>query len=196
MRKSVELLFFFALFTWNIISISIGNNICPSHKGLLFFDWHCWTSLFCRPNTGDNGVLLLRRPPELSAQKTRILHLLQAGGRLSLSQRHAATRDGGVSLILVYTKSNLLCVEEKKSAIVFTIQPVRRMRVFGQQRDYVWLWLSETRLLLSSPQWQLERLHDHEAVCCWQPAFQLFLWEEAIATQRQALPAIQQISQY
>lgn len=71
---------------------------------------------------------------------------------MSLSQHHAAKRDGGVSLILVYTKSSLLCVEEKKSAIVFTTQPVRRMRVFGQQRDYVWLCSSETRLLLSSPQ--------------------------------------------
>lgn len=142
----------------------------------------CWTSLICRPNTGDHRVLLLRRPPELSAQKTRILHLLQAEGRLSLPQRHAATRDGGVSLILVYTKSNLLCVEGKKWAIVFTIQPVRRMSVLRQQ----WLCSSETRLLLFSPQWQLERLHGHEAVCCWHPVIRLFLWEKAITTQRQA----------
>ena len=152
----------------------------------VFFDGNCWTSLICRPNTGDHRVLLLRRPPELSAQKTRVLHLLQAGGRLSLSQRHAATKDGPVSLLLVYTKRSLLCVEEKKSAIVFTRQPVRRMGVFGQQRNCVWRCPSETRLLLSSPQWQLEWLHDHEAVCCWHPAVQLFLWEEAITTQRQA----------
>lgn len=173
----------FPLFTCNIINTFIEIIFFDPVK-VFFFYWNCWMCLICRPNAGDHRVLLLRRPPELSAQKTRILHLLQAGGGLSLSQRHAATRDGGVSLILVF--SSLLCVEEKKSAIVFTIQPVRRMRVFGQKRDYVWLYSSETRLLLSSPQWRLERLHDHEAVCCWHPAVQLFLWKEAIATQRQA----------
>lgn len=84
-------------------------------------------------------------------------------------------------------KSGLLSVKEKrKSVLVFTIQNVRRRGVLGQQRAYVWLCSAETRLLLSSSQWQLEWLHDHEAFCCWQPAAQLFLWEEALTTQRQA----------
>lgn len=84
-------------------------------------------------------------------------------------------------------KSSLLCLKEKRdSVLVFTIQNVRRRGVFGQQRAYVWLCSAETRLLLSSSQWQLDWLHDHEAFCCWQPAVQLFLWEEALATQRQA----------
>lgn len=81
----------------------------------------------------------------------------------------------------------LVGVEEKRDLVlVFTIQNVRRRGIFGQQCAYVWLCSAETRLLLSSSQWQLERLHGHEAFCCWQPALQLVLWEEALTTQRQA----------
>lgn len=78
-----------------------------------------------------------------------------------------------------------MCGREK-AVLVFTIQNVRRRRVFGQQCAYVWLCSAETRLLLSSSQWQLEWLHDHEAFCCWQRAARLILWEEALDTQRQA----------
>lgn len=60
----------------------------------------------------------------------------------------------------------------------------------------VWLCSSETRLLLSSPQWQLERLHDHEAFCCWQAVFQLFLWEATVSTRRQANQPLSIIPDY
>lgn len=99
-----------------------------------------------------------------------------------MPQRHSA---GSGSFL--YMKTGWLCVEEKRDLVlVFTIQNVRRRWIFGQQFAYVWLCSAETRLLLSSSQWQLERLHDHEAFCYWQLAFQLFLWEEALTTQRQA----------
>lgn len=75
----------------------------------------------------------------------------------------------------------------KGSALVFTIQNVRRRGVFGQQRASVVRRRSaERRLLLSlSSQRQLERLHVHEAFCCWQSALRLVLGEKALATQRQ-----------
>lgn len=97
-------------------------------------------------------------------------------------QRHTT---GSGSFLCV--KTGFLCVEEKRDLVlVFTIQNVRRRGIFGQQCAYVWLCSAETRLLLSSSQWQLERLHGHEAFCCWKSALQLFLWEEALTTQRQA----------
>lgn len=68
---------------------------------------------------------------------------------------------------------------------VFSPQNVRRSIVFEQQRACMWLCSADTRLLLSSSQWQLERLHDHEAFCCWQPAVRLHR-EETLTTQRRA----------
>ena len=53
---------------------------------------HDATFFLPRPYTCDNRVLLLRRPSQLSTTKERILHLLQDGGRLPLSQHRAAER--------------------------------------------------------------------------------------------------------
>lgn len=82
------------------------------------------------------------------------------------------------------SKSALLC--EGKTVPVFTIQNVRRRKLFGQQHAYVWQHSAETRLLLSSSQRQLEQLHDHEAFCYWQPTGQLVRREEKFTTQRRA----------
>lgn len=62
---------------------------------------------------------------------------------------------GSASFLCTYRAVYRICGRERKrekSVIVFTIQNVRRTGMFGQQRDYVWLCSSETRLLLSSPQ--------------------------------------------
>lgn len=64
---------------------------------------------------------------------------------------------------------------------------MRRRRIFGWHHAYVWQLSAETRLLLSSSQWQLEWLHGHEAFCCWQPNSQpdQLLQDETLSTQRQ-----------
>ena len=93
-------------------------------------------------------------------------------------------RDAAGSGSFFVCKERVIVCGGDKRILVFTIQNVRRMRVFGQQCACVWLCSAETRLLLSSSQWQLEWLHDHEAFCCWQPAAEL-IREEALTTQRQ-----------
>lgn len=73
------------------------------------------------------------------------------GGRLLLPQRHSTEGHGSVSVFYFFCRLNSLhaCVR-KGSALVFTIQNVRRRGVFGQQRArVVWRRSTETRLLLS-----------------------------------------------
>lgn len=87
-----------------------------------------------------------------------MLRLFQAPGggggggrRLLLPQRHSTEGHGSVSVFYFFCRFNSLraCVR-KGSAVVFTIQNVRRWGVFGQQRArVVWRRSTVTRLLLS-----------------------------------------------
>lgn len=121
-----------------------------------------WPPNVCRPHTGHHRVLLLRRPAQLPAQEKGMLRLFQAaggggrgGGRLLLPQRHSTEGHGSVSsfFFLFFFAALTVCVRacvRKGSALVFTIQNVRRRGVFGQQcAPVVWRRWAETRLLLS-----------------------------------------------